>query len=157
MAFGFRVRFLDYGVQVVTLHLIAFGEDDLIGNRGFVQATHDFPVTIFQPVTGVDQKVDAQQLAAASEIVPDQPGPLADQAFGGSGIAVTRQVHEKQFLAQGEEIEQLRPSGRIGGSGERLSSRKSVDQARFPDVRAAREGNLRQAVAGQVADVIGAS
>ncbi len=62
--------------------LVGLGEHQLVGHRRAVELGEHRRVGGFQPVAGIDQHVDAGEVAPRRQIGVDQPGPGRDLALG---------------------------------------------------------------------------
>ena len=145
MAGEFALDFLDQAPEPRFRHLVALGEDGLVGNGGLVQHGHHGAVGVPDAVAGVDQKTGPPQRRPPPEIGLDHLRPALDLAFRRLGVAIAGEVRQHQPAAEGEEVELLGAARRSGDAGQALAPGQRVDEAGFADVGAAGEGDLGQA------------
>ncbi len=81
---------------------------------------------------------------------------MAAHGIGHPGEAVTGKVHEALAVAQLEEVDELRPPGRLAGSRKLSPVDDDIDRARFARVRTTRDRDLRSLVRNELRPGVGA-
>ena len=85
----------------------------------------------------IDQHKGPAQGLAPGKVLLQQGLPFGHNCQRGLSIAIAGKVHQIAFLTQREIVDFLRPPRRVRGARQRLAPGQSIDQARFPNVRAA--------------------
>src|SRR5262245_57067136 len=129
-------------LQLSALKLVTFGrhyqERALVIGQEITEGLFLF----LRPPANIDDDDDRAQLAGMDEVVLYQLLPLSALLFGNLGISVAGQIDEGEAVVDHEEIELPGPSGGGTGAGNRTVE-QPVGERRFPDVRAAGEGDFR--------------
>jgi len=108
----------------------------------------------------IHQRKAEGERGARLEIGIDETRPLHGELFGSAGVAVAGEIDKEHLgvrpagTAQVEEVDGLGASGGVAGLGD-LRSDEGVDEARFADIGAAEEGDLRRAGCGELPGVGG--
>ena len=129
--------------------LVALGQDGEEGHRALVERGHDGLVGRRDAAPRVEQQADPLQRRPASQVGLRKACPCLDLLPGGRGIAVARQIDEREPAVQVEEVQLARAPRRVGCARQRAPARERVDEARLADVGTAGEGDLGQAGRGQ--------
>src|SRR5690606_38667306 len=87
-------------------------------------------------------------------VLADQRVPVATHFHRDAGIAVAGKVDEKGIVVHREEVDELRPAGRLAHEGEPAPARQGVQRARLAGVGAAEEGDLRNGSRGKLPRVV---
>ena len=99
--------------QRCRLHAVRLGQHQLIGHGGAVEQVHHRVIGLLQLDAAVHQQHDPLQRRPATQVVEHQALPVRLDLLAGLRVAVARHVDQRQSLAEVEEVELPRATGRV--------------------------------------------
>src|SRR6266567_452007 len=147
-------------VKLIVGEPVALGGDEQEVAVGGAEEVQQLAVTLLGRDVGVDQNDAEAQRGAFVEVGFDELRPFLGNLAGNLGVAVAGEVGKNQLglrLSRPAYFEEVNAAGAAwSGTGARhFVADQGVNHARFADIGAAEESDLRQAGGGEVRGVGG--
>ena len=128
------------------LHLVELGRDNRVIELTEAEPFEHLHIELGRPDLAVDEHEDHQERVAFEQVALDHRLPSGTGRASDFRESVPRKIDECGAARKLEQVDELRPTGRVRDVSELASIRQRVDQRRLPHVRSPDHGHLGRRV-----------